>query len=371
MARQTNSSMTLSRAFFGFMALMTLVGAVALALSLQRITGQLTQRMLFTAIEGRSQAAVDTFQRDLAQDWRLLTAVTAIAPRQPGTTLRPALELAASIADRDETSWIGFAGLDGKVIAATGGLLEGEDVSQRPWFKNGLSKPYAGDVHDATLLAKLLSPDSAEPVRFIDYARPVRSTTGDVIGVMGMHISFDWAARRLKEIGAPLSLDLFLVSQDGAVIISTADTDPVHPVMQAFQLAKLGAKGSVLAPWPDGKSYFSMVRPVQAAQGVPSFGWRLIARIDANALGDISGDLARSIAKIIAALALILIVMTIWFAKAIAQPFSRLASMATAIAEGKDIFPREYSRLTELRQISGALARLQARGAGSAPPDRD
>src|SRR5450830_656587 len=34
-------------------------------------------------------------------------------------------------------AWIGIADISGKVFAAAGGLLEGEDVSKRPWFSHG------------------------------------------------------------------------------------------------------------------------------------------------------------------------------------------------------------------------------------------
>ena len=370
MARQSASSLTLSRAFLAFMALMTLICAAVLVFSVHRITQQMTERMLAWAIEGRSQAAVDAFQRDLAQDWRLLAAVAAITPKQPDASLRPALDLAASVADQDETSWIGFAGVDGKVIAATGGVLEGVDVSQRPWFQAGLTRPFAGDVHEATLLAKILKPLSDDPVRFIDYARPILSNSGQPIGVIGMHINFDWATRRLKEIAASLHIDMLLVSADGKIILSTTDKVPVRPTIAAFELAKMGATGSILATWPDGHRYFSTVRPVKAAEGVPSFGWRLISRIDASALGSINGNLGRSVAGVAGALVAILVVMTAWFVRAFVQPFGKLAATAVAIADGEDAFPREYSRLRELRQFSTALARLQAQKSDSSASGR-
>jgi diguanylate cyclase len=44
----------------------------------------------------------------------------------------------------------------GKVEVAANNLLEGADVSARPWFIHGVNQVYLGDVHKAVLLAKKL-----------------------------------------------------------------------------------------------------------------------------------------------------------------------------------------------------------------------
>ena len=92
-------------------------------------------------------------------------------------------------------SWIGMAGLDGRVEVATRGLLEGADVSKRPWFHNALQGKHAGDVHEALLLAQLL-PSQAEPWRFVDVAFPFNDAQGQPRGVLAAHLSWQWAPAR-------------------------------------------------------------------------------------------------------------------------------------------------------------------------------
>lgn len=58
-------------------------------------------------------------------------------------------------------AWIGFARPDGTVETATGHLLEGQSVAERPWFKAALKGPFVGDLHEALLLNRLLRPDGA------------------------------------------------------------------------------------------------------------------------------------------------------------------------------------------------------------------
>src|SRR5690606_16446328 len=72
-------------------------------------------------------------------------------------------------------AWIGRVALDGQVLGASDGLLEGQSVAERPWFRRALQGPMLGDAHEAVLLAKLLpAPASGQPLRFIDIAAPVR-----------------------------------------------------------------------------------------------------------------------------------------------------------------------------------------------------
>ena len=88
------------------------------------------------------------------------------------------VELRRALEQLQETfsdfAWIGFADVDGKVVASTGGLLQGESVAARPWFKEGLQRIAIGDVHEAVLLASLLTQrTTGEPYRFVDLAFPV------------------------------------------------------------------------------------------------------------------------------------------------------------------------------------------------------
>lgn len=90
-------------------------------------------------------------------------------------------------------AWIGLTKPDGVVFAATDGLLKGVDVSERPWFIQGVQGPFLGDPHDAKLLAKYMRPGADGGLsRFLDVAVPVRNHSGHTIGVLGAHLYWDW-----------------------------------------------------------------------------------------------------------------------------------------------------------------------------------
>jgi hypothetical protein len=72
-------------------------------------------------------------------------------------------------ATSEKLSWIGIANTDGTVLAATRGILLGENVAGSSWFQQGLTGPFAGDVHGDLLETRIMQPNSSEPLRFVDF----------------------------------------------------------------------------------------------------------------------------------------------------------------------------------------------------------
>lgn len=120
-------------------------------------------------------------------------------------------------------AWIGLTDAQGVVTASTGQLLEGQDVSQRPWYANAQDAPFVGDVHEAVLLASLLPNPTGEPLRFVDVAAPVFDEDGQFVGVLGAHLSWFWADEVQKSILQPLqdrsSIEMLVLSRDGTVLL--------------------------------------------------------------------------------------------------------------------------------------------------------
>ena len=100
----------------------------------------------------------------------------------------------------DRVAWAGVTDNDGRVRAATGGLLVGVDASHRPWFQNGRKALFASELHAATLLEpQLPATVTGEPLRFLDYAAPIRRD-GRTIGVLAIHIRWEWAADVIETV---------------------------------------------------------------------------------------------------------------------------------------------------------------------------
>jgi hypothetical protein len=94
---------------------------------------------------------------------------------------------------RSHVSWVGLTDAQGRVVEATDGMLVGQDVSARPWFQAARLGPHTGDVHTALLLDQMLpASPRGEPLRFIDFAAPLRDERGQLIAVLGMHVNWEW-----------------------------------------------------------------------------------------------------------------------------------------------------------------------------------
>lgn len=128
----------------------------------------------------------------------------------------------------------GVADTSGKVRQAVHGLLVNQSVLERPWFKAGLKGPYTGDPHEAVLLAKLLPPDaSGELLRFIDFAAPIRTADGSVVGVLSAHVHWNWMTRIVESAilreGVTADIDVMIVNGDGTVLYPQQMTGQKRP----------------------------------------------------------------------------------------------------------------------------------------------
>lgn len=351
---------SLAAAVFGFVVLAALVTTfLAFLFIRQQLTIQ-SGTALAQAVHVRAQGAEHALARALHESWENTRAIARDLAFQEPAALRAALDLV--VGDGSRVSWAGFAAVDGTVRSASGGMLEGQNVSARPWFQQGLEGDFAGDVHEAVLLADLLGPlPDGSPRRFLDFATPVVDANGRAAGVLALHIDFAWAERFLASTAEVLQLDLYLLNQDGEVIIATDDQDHGALDLASIRSARLGVQSTQLETWPDGERYFTTVVPQVGYEDLPLFGWRLLARIDGQPVAERTRAVLMQGALFIALFWVVLIGMTTVFVQYFIRPFGNISDNAQAIAAGRDVYPVELRRTREMEKLSAALARLQGR----------
>lgn len=123
-----------------------------------------------------------------------------------------------------EFAWLGVTDDQGRVVAASGGIWQGEDVSAQPWFQQGLMRPYLGEVRSALLLENKRPPaPDGPPLRFVDAAVPLRQISGQTVGVVGTHLSWAWIFKLqtnlLRDLDSHRDLDLLMAGEDGTVVV--------------------------------------------------------------------------------------------------------------------------------------------------------
>lgn len=257
-------------------------------------------------------------------------------------------------------SWIGVTDTQGVVQVATGNLLQGQDVSQRPWFGAGGQGPYVGDAHDAVLLDKLLrAPGSQVPLRFMDYASPVRGQDSAFKGVIAAHVNWAWVQDIIQRASpaSPLAsgLEVMLVNKDGVINTEGAVDQPraslpILPEPGAFRVMSWGGA----SPQP----YLTAVVSVRA-QTATDLGWLLVTRQPLEmALQPIS-RLHTLLALLLGLMAALLAGLAYWVARRFSQPVERLADAAQEVqATGEVAALHVDVKTLEFQHLRSALENM-------------
>jgi len=249
-------------------------------------------------------------------------------------------------------SWIGVADTTGRVQVATGGLLEGVDVSKRPWFGQGMQGPFTGDLHDALLLSKLLGNQSGEPLRFVDLAAPILDKQGRPRGVICAHANWAWVDEVVRRVmptqESTKGVEVFIVNATGDVIYPQSSRTEVPRTLQADDVRE-GLE------WADGQRYLSVSQLVRA-DVKPDLGWRVVVRQPmAVALAPVSAMHKRLI-LLSGVVALLMTCMAYMLAARLSRPIESLAGAAQRIAQGDtDVHFGVPGSSAELQTLSSSL----------------
>ena len=234
--------------------------------------------------------------------------------------------------------WIGMTDLDGKVLVSGSGLLDGADVSARPWFRQGLRGGYVGDVHEALLLAKLLPGQPGELRRFVDVAFPYANADGKIQGVLGAHMSWAWAAdveRSVVGSSSLPSLETLIVSAKGEVFMGPAGLIRTTINSESYQRAQRERNGYALETWPDGKQYLvGFAQTGALVKDYPSLGWIVLVRQSVDAAYAPVQQLRTYIIASGLALAALFSLFGYAVARRITRPLKDLAASAGRMQDG-------------------------------------
>ena len=348
-----------------------LVGALSLLLS--RAASAELQADIGLRLASHARSLAERFDEGLYErlnDMRALAILPGVDdPVANEAMLRDLFDLMQL--NYPDYAWIGVAEAGGTVLVASRGLLEGADVSQRPWFIAGRKDPFVGDLHEAVMLAKLL-PARADPLRLIDVAAPIHDDHGVVIGVLGAHLASEWAETLRQEMLRPLLIsdpvEIFVLNREGRIVLGPPEWLDRTLTVPSAKRALAGQGGAVLETWPDGLNYLVGHSPTLGRPPMDSLGWSVLVRKDAaDAFAPVAA-LQRQIVLVALASALVFLLAAVIMARLIGAPLQRLAVSARRIqARDPDArFPaargyREARQLTEAMQ--GLFDDLTAREA--------
>jgi diguanylate cyclase (GGDEF)-like protein len=257
-------------------------------------------------------------------------------------------------------AWLGFADREGRVVAGSDRLLEGQSVRERPWFQSGLGGTSFGDVHEAKLLAPLLGPSpDGQPYRFVDVSTPVFGSGGRLLGVLGLHIGWNWVADiRTALVASHIALsglDLSIVSRDGKPLLAGTAAVPLPD----FGLAQMKEHGRGTFEIT-GRRESDLIGYARL-ESVEQLGWFVVARQPAYAALGAAHALAGAILTTGVLVGIMGFIGAIVIAGRVSRPIRRLTGTADRIGrDSNDMLPRVRGSL-EVVQLSTALRSLLLR----------
>jgi diguanylate cyclase (GGDEF)-like protein len=297
------------------------------------------------------------------RDVRLLSALPTIIHFDKPLIARRVIEKLQS--EYRDYAWIGVATPEGKVLAATGGLLENGDVTARPWFHKGQKGVIAEDYHPAVMLGKLL-PKGTDPWRFVDVAGPIQDENGRPLGVLAIHLSWDWARTLARTLLTPALRDygaeIIVVRNDGVVLLGPDSMLEKHIATDSLRLALQGKTGAISEQWPDGQAYMTGYSMTGRSGDPSSLRWAILVRQTERAAMASAHAFERRVFLFSIALAVLLAGAKALLVRRLVEPLNLLShaieDMAHAPATATPAAIPQVDSFHEARVLSEALRHL-------------
>lgn len=316
-------------------SLILVLAIVLLAAGVSQLTTQRLQRSIGQSLQDLAFTLSDRLDRDMYYRYRDLAAMVVIA-RDRETPDGQLIEQ-AWLEELQQSfpfyKWIGFTDREGNVLVSTGGLLQGLNVSARPWFQGAQDGVFFGDVHDALLLERLL-PAQAEPWRFVDVAVPVYNRQDEFVGVLGAHLSWEWV-REVQALVLNVAthqgvLEAFVLQPDGTVLFGTSDLEgtvlslPPATATPTYHLQSMA----------DGRDYLLGQVFSQGYREYPGLGWQIVIRQSADEAFMPVRQLQLNILVWGAVVMLIFFGASLWTSRRITQPLLEITDTARRLRQG-------------------------------------
>ncbi|RUO79945.1 hypothetical protein CWI84_08270 [Idiomarina tyrosinivorans] len=266
-------------------------------------------------------------------------------------------------------AWIGFVDPNGKVISATGKLLEGQSVVQRPWFQHAQTEPFVGDVHAALLLSKKLN-GGKEPLRFLDVASPVRDHTdpSKLRGVIGAHLNWRWARDVEKSIAYLLRNEddahVYIIDGNNNIVLGPNDSEELEQLPEHLR-QPLQQHNNKFGWFATSNGNNRQIVGYTRSEGFRSYeglGWTVLVTESATAAYSEITELKQTI-LLISILVIIGVAAIGWFAaKYISLPLRQLTRATVALDDNNALeLHGSYQQYPEVRVLSETLRSMVTR----------
>ena len=284
------------------------------------------------------------------QSVRGLAAMLATELRDENqATLRKILENLQKVSP--EFEWIVVANPQGRVLAATRGVVEGASVADRSWFALGLKGSRIGDVRLAPMAAKrpFGAADGALG-SFVELITSVIDAKGDTVGVIGTRLSgrwlLDYAGSLREELRGAPDTEALLLGQDGTVLIGPASLkgkrweSAVESTDTAAPIVPVNVP-TVSVEWPsrverltDGNRYLVARAKPAPADALHALGLRVLVLQPVQEATQRARILQGQIVAVLLGLGLLAALLGVLLARRVTRDLNAIARSADAVRAG-------------------------------------
>ncbi|WGI26334.1 diguanylate cyclase [Halomonas alkaliantarctica] len=362
------SRFSLRSRFIALIAALVFATTLLLGWVASRESAQQMEANIGNAASEAAYQMVDKLDRSMdarIKEVKLLLSMQALTNDTSTSVLREQLEHLQD--NHNVVSWIGLTDPEGTVQAATGGVLEGVSIAQRPVFIEGREALWVGDVHEAVLLAQLLPNASGEELKFVDIATPVHDRNEELQGVLAVHLSWEWAEYIQQSMFSPAKQrqdnEILLLSANGTVLLGPEalmgkSLDSLEHIPNPTNTSPQWA----IETWPNGEQFVTGYARSNGFEDFSGLGWIAVTRNPiASAFAPVE-QLQAAIMGIGILLALIFAMIGWIIASRMVAPLTRLARAADQIQDGEhaERIPEE-SGSPEMKRLSTSMRNMVSR----------
>lgn len=355
-----------------FLLVITFSGvALTLVALLSLIVGQISARQLEQdARQSLTLLAAEMAERmdhELTERYNeiVLIATTDLALRTPGLSLISKGVVLEKLQElHPDYIWIGLMDPAGTVLVATDNQLVGLSVADRGWFQAGRTAPFLGEVRAGVLLAQALATkvNRQDQLRLVDFAAPIVSDDGQLLGVLAAHLDWQWARRLEQQVLRPVlpasDVEIFVTDPAGSALLTPADWQGALLDPTTLDLAQ--GTGTLVDVWPDQRRYVTSFATIPARGPLANLHWLILARQPLRTAYAPAWQTQWQIFRIGAIFAALFALVAWWLANRITHQLVTLTHAAEAIRQGQSHAIPILAGTAEVATLSTSLNQLIA-----------
>lgn len=256
-----------------------------------------------------------------------------------------------------QVAWAGFATPDGTIRSGSNRIGEGDNVSSKNWFRDGLRAPSISRILET---ASALNPETGLHEKYLNLSTPVFSAGGQTLGVVMYRLRIEWVKSFLLNASHKLGIDVIVQDDEGNSIVDTRGIRHVLPsnLVSAAAVRSKTSDAFHFVQGSDGSAYAFTSSFIW--DHLPDFGWRVFAVLRDENMSSALPALTKDTLWIVGIAAIAMLTVTFVCLRLLLHPIERLAHAAKSLADGKLVFPDEATSSREAISLSSALAIIQS-----------